>query len=182
MSKFDTEHRGAVSEFIYQISARLTTRNSLHWKDTLEVDTLLVQSPWTTRLWRDKRRRGGKQKENFCRQKDTMCGLLAVLLADPDARSCQLLYDGLTMLQHRGQDAAGMVTSDSSAGTLHMRKSTGLVKEVFAVSEWLETDNDSSFNRTTTIERGPALSPALLQREKRRSTPPTPVYLLARAV
>ena len=32
-----------------------------------------------------------------------MCGLIAVLLADPDARACQLLYDGLTMLQHRGQ-------------------------------------------------------------------------------
>eukprot|EP00729_Bicosta_minor_P016767 gene16767-30037_t len=60
-----------------------------------------------------------------------MCGLIAVLLADPDARACQLLYDGLTMLQHRGQDAAGMVTCDATAGTLHMRKSTGLVKEVF---------------------------------------------------
>ena len=64
-----------------------------------------------------------------------MCGLIAVLLADPDARACQLLYDGLTMLQHRGQDAAGMVTCDATAGTLHMRKSTGLVKEVFQVSE-----------------------------------------------
>eukprot|EP00937_MAST-01D_sp_MAST-1D-sp2_P001156 g1156.t1 len=60
-----------------------------------------------------------------------MCGIIAVLLADPDAPACQLLYDGLTMLQHRGQDAAGIVTCDTRNRQLHMRKSNGLVKEVF---------------------------------------------------
>jgi hypothetical protein len=54
-----------------------------------------------------------------------MCGVIAVLLADPDAQACQLLYDGLTMLQHRGQDAAGIVTCEPLSRSLHMRKVCG---------------------------------------------------------
>jgi len=41
----------------------------------------------------------------------------------------QLLYDGLLVLQHRGQDAAGIVTCDGN--TFHMHKNNGLVKDVF---------------------------------------------------
>jgi len=41
----------------------------------------------------------------------------------------QSLFDGLTVLQHRGQDAAGMVTADRMR--LHLRKENGLVKDVF---------------------------------------------------
>jgi glutamine phosphoribosylpyrophosphate amidotransferase len=40
----------------------------------------------------------------------------------------QALVDGLTILQHRGQDAAGIVTSHSNR--LNLRKSTGTVAEV----------------------------------------------------
>ena len=39
------------------------------------------------------------------------------------------LYDALTILQHRGQDAAGMVTD--SNGELHQCKGEGLVRDVF---------------------------------------------------
>lgn len=58
-----------------------------------------------------------------------MCGIVALLLANKDSWVNQLLFDGLTVLQHRGQDAAGMVTSDH--GRLHLRKENGLVRDVF---------------------------------------------------
>jgi amidophosphoribosyltransferase len=41
----------------------------------------------------------------------------------------QLLYDGLLVLQHRGQDAAGIVTADGPM--FHMHKGGGLVRDVF---------------------------------------------------
>ena len=55
-----------------------------------------------------------------------MCGIIGIV-----ARSAvhQTLYDGLTILQHRGQDAAGIVTSE--AGRLFMKKDLGLVRDVF---------------------------------------------------
>jgi len=55
-----------------------------------------------------------------------MCGLVGVVLGS-DAGFC--LYDTLTVLQHRGQDAAGIMTSDK--GMLNLRKNNGLVKDVF---------------------------------------------------
>ena len=45
------------------------------------------------------------------------------------------LYDALTMLQHRGQDAAGMVTD--SHGELHQCKGEGLVRDVFRRSHMM---------------------------------------------
>ncbi len=55
-----------------------------------------------------------------------MCGLVGVV-AKSDVGVC--LYDTLTVLQHRGQDAAGIATSDN--GKLNLRKDNGLVKDVF---------------------------------------------------
>lgn len=55
-----------------------------------------------------------------------MCGILGVVARTP---ANQLLYDGLLMLQHRGQDAAGIVTAQGS--TFHMHKGLGLVRDVF---------------------------------------------------
>jgi len=45
-----------------------------------------------------------------------MCGILGVVAHTPVN---QLLYDGLLGLQHRGQDAAGIVTADGSAFHVH---------------------------------------------------------------
>jgi len=56
-----------------------------------------------------------------------MCGVIGVVGA---AAVNQLLYDALLVLQHRGQDAAGIVTSDAQ-GRLHLRKDNGLVRDVF---------------------------------------------------
>ncbi len=55
-----------------------------------------------------------------------MCGILGVVAKSPVN---QLLYDGLQVLQHRGQDAAGIVTAEGN--TFHMHKSNGLVRDVF---------------------------------------------------
>jgi amidophosphoribosyltransferase len=55
-----------------------------------------------------------------------MCGILGIV-----ARSQvnQLLYDGLLLLQHRGQDAAGIVTAEHNS--FHMHKAPGMVRDVF---------------------------------------------------
>jgi len=55
-----------------------------------------------------------------------MCGIVGIVGKNPVN---QLIYDGLTMLQHRGQDAAGMVTWEN--GRLHLRKNNGMVRDVF---------------------------------------------------
>jgi amidophosphoribosyltransferase len=55
-----------------------------------------------------------------------MCGILGVVASTPVN---QLLYDGLLVLQHRGQDAAGIVTGEGN--TFHMHKGSGLVRDVF---------------------------------------------------
>ncbi|MBS0002280.1 MAG: amidophosphoribosyltransferase, partial [Thioalkalivibrio sp.] len=56
-----------------------------------------------------------------------MCGVIGVV---GTAAINQLLYDAMLVLQHRGQDAAGIVTSDAQ-GRLHLRKDNGLVRDVF---------------------------------------------------
>lgn len=55
-----------------------------------------------------------------------MCGILGLVAQTPVN---QLLYDGLLVLQHRGQDAAGIVTAQGN--TFHMHKGNGLVRDVF---------------------------------------------------
>lgn len=54
-----------------------------------------------------------------------MCGIIAV---SGFRDVIQDLYDGLIVLQHRGQDAAGIVTFNNQ---FHMKKATGMVTEVF---------------------------------------------------
>jgi amidophosphoribosyltransferase len=55
-----------------------------------------------------------------------MCGILGIVAHSPVN---QLLYDGLLLLQHRGQDAAGIVTSEHNS--FHMHKGGGMVRDVF---------------------------------------------------
>ncbi|BBP43951.1 amidophosphoribosyltransferase [Thiosulfativibrio zosterae] len=55
-----------------------------------------------------------------------MCGIVGVVANTPVN---QEIYDALTVLQHRGQDAAGIVTCEK--GRLYQRKDNGMVKDVF---------------------------------------------------
>lgn len=55
-----------------------------------------------------------------------MCGIVGIVGKSPVN---QALYDALTVLQHRGQDAAGIVTVDNDV--IHLRKDNGLVRDVF---------------------------------------------------
>ena len=55
-----------------------------------------------------------------------MCGIVGIVAKD---HVNQTLFDALTVLQHRGQDAAGMVTCEGSR--FHLRKDNGLVNSVF---------------------------------------------------
>ncbi|HTI16538.1 MAG TPA: amidophosphoribosyltransferase [Trinickia sp.] len=55
-----------------------------------------------------------------------MCGIVGVVSHSPVN---QLIYDSLLLLQHRGQDAAGIATANGS--TFHMHKANGMVRDVF---------------------------------------------------
>lgn len=55
-----------------------------------------------------------------------MCGIVGIV---GKQFVNQLIFDGLTILQHRGQDAAGMMTYHDRR--LYLRKSNGLVRDVF---------------------------------------------------
>lgn len=55
-----------------------------------------------------------------------MCGVIGVVAQEPVN---QLLYDGLLVLQHRGQDAAGIATG--ADGRFYLHKGPGLVRDVF---------------------------------------------------
>lgn len=55
-----------------------------------------------------------------------MCGIVGIV---GKSNVNQLIYDTLTVLQHRGQDAAGIVTCDDKK--LFLRKDNGMVRDVF---------------------------------------------------
>src|SRR5258708_35808020 len=62
-----------------------------------------------------------------------MCGIVGIVGTAPVN---QRIYDALTVLQHRGQDAAGIMTAEQ--GALCVRKGSGLVRDVFQQHHMLE--------------------------------------------
>ncbi len=56
-----------------------------------------------------------------------MCGIIGIV--DTKGMVNESLYEGLTVLQHRGQDSAGLMTSEG--GKVYLRKDNGLVRDVF---------------------------------------------------
>jgi amidophosphoribosyltransferase len=55
-----------------------------------------------------------------------MCGIIGIVAK---SNVNQALFDGLTVLQHRGQDAAGIATCENER--VYLRKDNGLVRDVF---------------------------------------------------
>jgi amidophosphoribosyltransferase len=62
-----------------------------------------------------------------------MCGIVGIVGTTPVN---QRIYDALTVLQHRGQDSAGIMTAEQ--GELCVRKGPGLVRDVFQQHHMLE--------------------------------------------
>ncbi len=61
-----------------------------------------------------------------------MCGIIGIVGRQPVAGQ---LYDALTVLQHRGQDAAGIATLEGNR--IHLSKGEGLVRDVFSAEDML---------------------------------------------
>jgi amidophosphoribosyltransferase len=62
-----------------------------------------------------------------------MCGIVGIVGKGPVNQS---LYDALLVLQHRGQDAAGIVTCEGEK--LHLRKDMGLARDVFQIRHMIQ--------------------------------------------
>jgi len=66
-----------------------------------------------------------------------MCGIIGILGKGPVN---ELIYNGLLVLQHRGQDAAGIMTCEGSR--VFLRKDNGLVRDVFHTRHMVELNGN----------------------------------------
>ena len=85
-----------------------------------------------------------------------MCGLVGLVGSSNVAPE---IYDALTVLQHRGQDAAGIVTFKN--GNFNLRKSVGLVRDVFRQHHMLRLEGSIGMGHVrypTAGSTGPALA------------------------
>ncbi len=85
-----------------------------------------------------------------------MCGLVGIVAGKNVAPD---IYDALTVLQHRGQDAAGIMTCDR--GRFSLRKSEGLVRDVFRQQHMQRLEGNVGIGHVrypTAGSSGPALA------------------------
>lgn len=59
-----------------------------------------------------------------------MCGVLGLILHDPFTNVASEICEGLALLQHRGQDAAGIITC-APKGRFYQCKANGMVRDIF---------------------------------------------------
>lgn len=88
-----------------------------------------------------------------------MCGIVGIVAK---SNVNQELYDALTILQHRGQDAAGIVTCNKS-GRLNQRKDSGLVRDVFRNRHMLQLQGTMGIGHVRYPTAGSSSGPALAQ-------------------
>ncbi|KAJ8480714.1 hypothetical protein ONZ45_g15561 [Pleurotus djamor] len=59
-----------------------------------------------------------------------VCGILGLLLHDPSIDAAPEICEGLSLLQHRGQDACGIITCGPK-GRFYQCKANGMVRDIF---------------------------------------------------
>jgi len=82
-----------------------------------------------------------------------VCGIVGIVSNHPVNQS---IYDALIVLQHRGQDAAGIMTDDN--GTLCIRKDNGLVQDVFQRKHMLRLNGNMGIGHVRYPTAGESLS------------------------
>ncbi len=82
-----------------------------------------------------------------------MCGVIGIVSHGPVN---QLIYDGLLCLQHRGQDAAGIMTADGAV--FHMHKAKGMVLDIFRTRNMRELLGSAGIGHTRYPTAGSAVS------------------------
>ena len=82
-----------------------------------------------------------------------MCGIVGVVSGAPVN---QLIYDALLLLQHRGQDAAGIVTQEERKFFMH--KAKGMVRDVFRTRNMRALPGNSGLGQVRYPTAGNAFS------------------------
>ncbi len=82
-----------------------------------------------------------------------MCGVIGIVSHGPVN---QLIYDGLMCLQHRGQDAAGIMTADGAV--FHMHKAKGMVLDIFRTRNMRDLAGSAGIGHTRYPTAGSAVS------------------------
>ena len=62
-----------------------------------------------------------------------VCGILGLLLHDSNINAASEICEGLSLLQHRGQDACGIITCGPK-GRFYQCKANGMVRDIFDAS------------------------------------------------
>ena len=90
-----------------------------------------------------------------------MCGIIGAVAHSPVN---QLLYDGLLLLQHRGQDAAGIATAASGRGqSFYIHRGQGLVRDVFRTRNMRDLPGNMGIGHCRYPTAGSSVNPAEAQ-------------------
>lgn len=74
-----------------------------------------------------------------------MCGVIGVWGSE---KASMEVYQGLLLLQHRGQDAAGIVVEDKDSGRFRLRKAMGQVSDAISLADLMELPGQTALGHT----------------------------------